>query len=67
MKFCYPSNRTTPTEECHHDSTSIIKNGEILSNPPEDVLIATTQCDDQLPNDACNVFVKPKQSLQESA
>lgn len=70
IKLHCRSKRTAPSNECHDTELTTITdgcdNGVTMSSPPEDVP-ATTQPNEQSPVNTLNIFIKHKQSLQESA
>ena len=62
------SNRTAPEPSEHYqDNGSVIRNGELLTAPAEDGDATSTKSDGHLSNDPYTMFVKQKETLQESA
>lgn len=61
------SNRVAPSSEYHQDNGLIIKNGGMLSAASEDADIVSTKSESHLLPNTYDMFVKDKETLQESA
>ena len=67
LKFSSTSNRTAPSSKHHQDKNGLKISGEVLSAPEKDLDATATESDSHLPTITYSVFVKDKQSAQESA